>query len=160
MPRRTLRCLLMVLAIGANLARAEPARKVIVDQDSSGPATTDLLSVLALVQSPATDVLGITVVSGDQWRDEEVAHTLRMLEIIGRSDIPVVPGAVFPLINRKEEVARWERLTAASATRAPGTSASAARSGPGETTCHRSKYPIFPRAIPASGPSMRTLRPS
>jgi inosine-uridine nucleoside N-ribohydrolase len=55
-------------------------------------------------------VLGITVVSGDQWRDEEVAHTLRLLEIIGRSDIPVVPGAVFPLVNSKEEAARWEKL--------------------------------------------------
>jgi hypothetical protein len=35
---------------------------------------------------------GVTVVSGDQWRDEEVAHTLRLLEIVGRTDIPVVPG--------------------------------------------------------------------
>ena len=33
-----------------------------------------------------------------------------MLEIAGRTDIPVVPGAVFPLINRKEEIARWEKL--------------------------------------------------
>src|SRR5208337_5657063 len=43
-------------------------------------------------------------------RDEEVAHTLRLLEIIDRTDIPVVPGAVFPLINSKEETARWEEL--------------------------------------------------
>ena len=60
-----------------------------------GPATTDLLSTLAPIQSSATEVLGITVVSGDQWRDEEVAHTLRLLEIIGRTDIRVLPGAVF-----------------------------------------------------------------
>ena len=44
------------------------------------------------------------------WRDEEVAHTLRMLEIVGRTDIPVVPGAVFPLINREESMLRWEAL--------------------------------------------------
>jgi inosine-uridine nucleoside N-ribohydrolase len=61
------------------------------------------------VNSPETDVLGITVVTGDQWRDEEVAHTLRLLEIIGRTDIPVLPGAVFPLVNNKEEVALWEK---------------------------------------------------
>ena len=36
------------------------------------------------------------MVSGNQWRDEEVAHTLRLLEIIGRTDIPVVPGRRFP----------------------------------------------------------------
>ncbi len=110
MRRSRLTGLLMAMAVTASVVRAQPARKVIIDQDSSGPATTDLLSVLALIQSPETDVLGITVVSGDQWRDEEIAHTLRMLEIIGRSDIPVVPGAVFPLINSKEEIARWERL--------------------------------------------------
>jgi len=94
---------LLASALGASAAEAQARRPVIIDQDCRGPATTDLLSTLALVQSPDADVLGITVVSGDQWRDEEVAHTLRLLEIVGRTDIPVVPGAVFPLINRKED---------------------------------------------------------
>ena len=53
---------------------------------------------------------GITIVSGDQWRDEEVAHTLRMLELTGHPDIRVFPGAVFPLINSKEEIQRWQKL--------------------------------------------------
>jgi len=101
---------LLIPLFAATAAQAQARRPVIIDQDCRGPATTDLLSTLALVQSPDADVLGITVVSGDQWRDEEVAHTLRMLEIVGRTDIPVVPGAVFPLINRKEEIARWEKL--------------------------------------------------
>lgn len=101
---------LLMSLLGANAAQAQVRRQVIIDQDCRGPATTDLLSTLALIQSPDTDVLGITVVSGDQWRDEEVAHTLRLLELVRRTDIPVVPGAVFPLINRKEEIARWERL--------------------------------------------------
>lgn len=83
---------------------------MIIDQDARGPATTDQQAILALIQSPQTEVLGITVVTGDQWRDEEVAHTLRMLEIIGRTDIPVVPGAVFPIDNSKEFTARWEKL--------------------------------------------------
>lgn len=89
---------------------AQARRKVIIDQDARGPATTDQQSILVFLQSPEVETLGITVVSGDQWRDEEVAHTLRMLEIIGRTDIPVVPGAVFPLINSREMVARWEKL--------------------------------------------------
>jgi len=91
-------------------AGAQERQKVIFDQDCRGPATTDLQSLLIFIQSPKVDLLGITVVSGDQWRDEEVAHTLRLLEIIGRTDIPVVPGAVFPLINSKEEIERWEKL--------------------------------------------------
>src|ERR1700745_810390 len=53
---------------------------------------------------------GTTVRTPDAWRDEEVAHTLRLLEIIGRTDIPVLPGAVFPLVNSKEYIAKWETL--------------------------------------------------
>ena len=64
---------------------------------------------LLLIQSPQVEVLGITVVSGNQWRDEEVAHTLRLLEIIGRTDIPVIPGAVFPLVRRREETQIWQQ---------------------------------------------------
>jgi purine nucleosidase len=63
-----------------------------------------------LIQSPQVEVLGITVVSGDQWRDEEVAHTLRLLEILGRTDIPVMPGAEFPLVRRREEAQLWQQL--------------------------------------------------
>ncbi|MHB8754449.1 MAG: nucleoside hydrolase [Candidatus Acidiferrales bacterium] len=102
--------LFFVAAAIAVPVHAQQKRKIIIDQDARGPATTDEQSILALIQSPQTDVLGITVVTGDEWRDEEVAHTLRMLEIIGRTDIPVVPGAVFPLDNSKQFVARWETL--------------------------------------------------
>jgi inosine-uridine nucleoside N-ribohydrolase len=84
--------------------------KVILDQDALGPATSNLESLLMIIQSPDVDVLGITVISGDGWRDENVAHTLRMLEIIGRTDIPVVPGAVNPLVNSREATRRWEKL--------------------------------------------------
>jgi inosine-uridine nucleoside N-ribohydrolase len=89
---------------------AQGKRKVIIDEDAAGPAGTDEQAILALIQSPKTDVLGITVVTGDQWRNEEMAHTLRMLELIGRSDIPVVPGAVFPIDNSKQFIAQWEKL--------------------------------------------------
>lgn len=98
----------LVLFIAAS-ARAQ-SRKIIIDEDARGPAGTDEQAILALIQSPQTQVLGTTVVTGDAWRDEEVAHTLRMLEIIGRTDIPVVPGAVFPLDNSPQFIAHWETL--------------------------------------------------
>jgi inosine-uridine nucleoside N-ribohydrolase len=84
-------------------------RKVIVNQDVMGPAGTDCQSILEMVQSPAVDVLGITIVTGDGWRDEEVAHALRLLEWIGRTDIPVVPGAEYPVVRRKAEIELWEK---------------------------------------------------
>jgi purine nucleosidase len=89
---------------------AQGKRKVIIDQDAAGPGGTDMQSILALVNSPETEVLGITVLTGDAWRDEEVQHTLRLMEIIGRTDIPVVPGAAFPLVNSKEYMQKWEKL--------------------------------------------------
>ena len=91
------------------LASAQEKRKVIIDQDAAGPGGTDQQSMLLLIQSPQTDVLGITVVTGDQWLTAELAHTLRMLEIIGRTDIPVVPGAEYPLVRRKAETELWEQ---------------------------------------------------
>lgn len=65
--------------------------------------------MLLLIQSPQAKVLGITVVTGDAWLKSEVAHTLRMLEIIGRTDIPVVPGAEYPLVRRKADTELWEQ---------------------------------------------------
>src|SRR5579863_1831458 len=100
--------LLLSFALLAPLASAQGKRKVIIDQDAAGPGGTDQQAILALVNSPDTDVLGITVLTGDAWRDEEVLHTLRTLEIVGRTDIPVVPGAAFPLVNSKEFIAKWE----------------------------------------------------
>ncbi|MGA2097781.1 MAG: nucleoside hydrolase [Candidatus Acidiferrum sp.] len=90
--------------------QAQTKRKVIIDQDAAGPGGTDMQAILSIINSPETDVLGITVLTGDAWRDEEVLHTLRLLEIIGRTDIPVVPGAAFPLVNSREYIAKWETL--------------------------------------------------
>jgi purine nucleosidase len=84
-------------------------RKIIIDQDAAGPAGTDQQSILLLVQSPEAEILGVTVVTGDAWLKEEVAHTLRMLEIVGRTDIPVVPGAEYPLVRRKPDTELWEQ---------------------------------------------------
>jgi inosine-uridine nucleoside N-ribohydrolase len=89
-------------------AGAQQRRKIIIDEDCSGPAGSNLQTLLVLIQSPQVEVLGITVVSGDQWRDEELAHTLRLLEIIGRTDIPVLSGAAFPLLRTRKEAQQWQ----------------------------------------------------
>src|ERR1700716_2299017 len=100
---------LLAALLGSSFASTQPRRKVIINEDCSGPGGSNLQTLLMMIQSPQVEVLGITVVSGDQWRDEEVAHTLRVLEIIGRTDIPVVPGAVFPLVRRREETQLWQK---------------------------------------------------
>ena len=100
--------LLLLIVSGSFEAHAQKA-KVIVDQDARGPASTDMQSVLMFAMAPQVEVLGVTLVSGDQWVKEETRRTLRALEIAGRSDIPVVPGAEFPLLNTREKSEAWER---------------------------------------------------
>src|SRR5258706_8728266 len=104
------RVLIFALLIASCLPSwGQEKRKIIIDQDAAGPAGTDLQSTLLLIQSPQTEVLGVTVVTGDAWLKSEVAHTLRMLELVGRDDIPVVPGAEYPLVRTKQEIELWEQ---------------------------------------------------
>ena len=97
-------------AYTAAVAATPPVRKVIIDQDAFGPAGSNMQAILMLLQADGVQVLGITVTSGDGWRDEEVQQTLRLLEIAGYPEIPVVPGAVLPLINSPARSKAWESL--------------------------------------------------
>lgn len=98
----------VALLLASSVAWAGQRRKVIINEDFSGPGGSNMQTLLLLIQSPQIEVLGITVVSGNQWRDEEVARTLRLLEIIGRTDVPVVPGAAFPLVRTRQEAQLWQ----------------------------------------------------
>lgn len=94
----------LILAFPAEAAQ----RKVIIDQDAfEGPG---LQPILMILQDPSVEVLGITIESGDGWQQEEVSQTLRMLELIGRTDIPVAAGAVFPLVNDQARFELREKL--------------------------------------------------
>ncbi len=95
--------LLALIAAAPTPAAFAQKRMVIIDQDGSGPGGSNMMSMMVLLQSPQVDVLGITIVTGNAWRDDEARHTLRMLELIGRTDVPVALGAVFPLVRTQEE---------------------------------------------------------
>jgi purine nucleosidase len=107
--RLSLVAALFVLCLPCWGQQPSAKRKIIIDQDAAGPGGTDQQSILLLIQSPQTEVLGVTVVTGDAWLKSEVAHTLRMLEIIGRTDIPVVPGAEYPLVRRQADTELWQQ---------------------------------------------------
>jgi purine nucleosidase len=98
------------LAAAARTPATTPKRLVIIDQDAYGPGGSNMQAILMLLQSERTEVLGVTITSGDGWRDEEVDHALRLLEIAGRTDVPVVPGAVLPLVNSLARSKTWETL--------------------------------------------------
>jgi purine nucleosidase len=85
-------------------AQSAERRKVIIDDDGFG------LMQMMLLADPDVDVLGITTVSGDSWANRVTALALRGLEIMHRSDVPVVPGATYPLVNSEALTDRWEGL--------------------------------------------------
>jgi inosine-uridine nucleoside N-ribohydrolase len=82
-------------------------QKVFIDQDAA-PTGTDMLSTLAILQSPKVEVLGIAVTAGDVWLKAGVQNMLRMLELTGHGKVPVAPGAELPLINTRELTEAWE----------------------------------------------------
>lgn len=108
-----LKIVVLIAAFAASICTgyAQSARrKIILDQDAAGPGGSNQLALLLALESPDVEVLGITVESGDAWQDEEVAHTLRMLELIGRTDVPVYRGATYPLVNSMGATKRWEGM--------------------------------------------------
>ena len=108
-PTMRIHFLLLVLALAGPLCHAQK-RMVLMDQDGSGPGGSNQMAMLALLQSPQVEVLGITMVTGNAWRDEETMHTLRMLELTGHANVPVAKGAVFPLIRTRRETQLREAL--------------------------------------------------
>lgn len=95
---------ILLVGLFASGVFAGEKRKVILDDDGF------TMAQLMVTQSPDVDVLGLTVVSGNAWRDALVAKALRDLEIMDRTDIPVVPGASFPLLNTEKRTEHWESL--------------------------------------------------
>src|SRR5437588_12233902 len=91
----------LILALSFALISSAAAQKikVIVDQDARGPGTSDQQAILVFLQSEKFEVLGITIVSGDQWVKEETQHVLRLLEVAERTDVPVVQGGECRLFN-------------------------------------------------------------
>ena len=78
-------------------------KKLIYDQDHRGPLSTDTAATLMLLQADNIDLLGNCTVTCDMWAKQETAYALRLLEIMGRPEVPVFMGAQEPLLNTKAE---------------------------------------------------------
>ena len=151
--------LLGVLALAALVSQAQK-RLVLIDQDASGPGGSDQMAMMSLLESPQVRVLGITIVTGDAWRDEEVLHTLRMLELTGHADVPVARGAVFPLVRTRKETYLSETLdgrqTYLGAWReAPAVTAADATQGTAERPRPHGPYEIPP--MPEGQPTIKAI---
>ena len=142
-------------AVDCRAAEATPRRKVVIDQDAFGPAGSNMQAILLLLQAKDVEVLGITVPSGDGWRDENVSHTLRLLEVAQRTEIPVYPGAVFPLVNTQSRTKLWEALYGQLFYKGAWT-----EQWPAEGAVRRTPYHADPYLVPASPAGQPTIQPA
>ena len=69
---------------------------ILIDCD---PGHDDAIAILLALASPEVDVLGITTVAGNQTLEKTTANALRVLEFVGRGDVPVAAGAERPLLR-------------------------------------------------------------
>ncbi|HSW42156.1 MAG TPA: nucleoside hydrolase [Patescibacteria group bacterium] len=71
-------------------------RPIILDCD---PGHDDALAITLALARPELDVLGITTVGGNSPLANTTRNALRVLALLGRSDVPVAPGAERALLR-------------------------------------------------------------
>jgi inosine-uridine nucleoside N-ribohydrolase len=69
---------------------------VLLDCD---PGHDDAIAILLALASPELELLGVTTVAGNQTLEKTTANALRVLELVGRDDVPVAAGADRPLVR-------------------------------------------------------------
>jgi inosine-uridine nucleoside N-ribohydrolase len=74
------------------------ATKIVLDCD---PGHDDAIALLLALGSPELELLGVTTVSGNQTIEKTTANALRLLEFLGRTEIPVARGADRPLVRER-----------------------------------------------------------
>lgn len=72
---------------------------VILDCD---PGHDDAIALLLALASPEIELLGVTTVSGNKTVEQTTANAIRVLDHVGRDDVPVAAGADRPLVRRRE----------------------------------------------------------
>jgi inosine-uridine nucleoside N-ribohydrolase len=79
------------------------ATPILLDCD---PGHDDAIAILLALASPEVDLVGITTVQGNQTVEKTTANAIRILEFVGRADVPVAAGADRPLV-REPYVAKY-----------------------------------------------------
>jgi uridine nucleosidase len=73
-------------------------RKIIIDTD---PGIDDSMAIFYALNSPEIELLGLTTIFGNASTEICTINALRLLEIAGRSDIPVYKGAEKPISSER-----------------------------------------------------------
>jgi purine nucleosidase len=71
-------------------------RRIIIDTD---PGQDDAIAILLAMGSPELEIAGLTTVAGNVPLALTTANALKLCELAGRGDIPVVQGSIRPLVR-------------------------------------------------------------
>lgn len=71
-------------------------KKIIMDVDTG---TDDAIAIMCALQSEELEVLGICTVNGNRGIEYTTENTLRLLEYLGREEIPVYKGCALPMVS-------------------------------------------------------------
>jgi inosine-uridine nucleoside N-ribohydrolase len=63
------------------------------------PGHDDAIALLLALASTEVELLGVTTVAGNQTLDKTTANAIRVLELVGRGDVPVAAGSPRPLVR-------------------------------------------------------------
>ncbi len=74
--------------------------RIIIDTD---PGVDDAMAIFFALNSPEIEVIGLTTTFGNGHTDLTTINALRLLEIAGRTDIPVAQGAPQPIASAFDE---------------------------------------------------------
>jgi inosine-uridine nucleoside N-ribohydrolase len=88
--------------VSDDLTGAAPVTAIVLDCD---PGHDDAIALLLALASPELALRGVTTVAGNQTLEKTTANAIRVLDHVGRPDIPVIAGAGRPLV-RERRVAR------------------------------------------------------
>jgi inosine-uridine nucleoside N-ribohydrolase len=69
---------------------------IVLDCD---PGHDDAIALLLALASPEVELLGVTTTYGNQTLVKTTQNALRVLELVGRTDVPVAMGADRPLVR-------------------------------------------------------------
>ncbi|KAG2255004.1 hypothetical protein Bca4012_091836 [Brassica carinata] len=71
-------------------------KKIIIDTD---PGIDDAMAIFVALKSPEVDVIGLTTIYGNVYTTLATRNALHLLEVAGRTDIPVAEGTHKTILN-------------------------------------------------------------
>lgn len=71
-------------------------KKIIIDTD---PGVDDAMAIFVALKSPEVEVIGLTTIYGNVYTSLATRNALHLLEVAGRTDIPVAEGSHVTITN-------------------------------------------------------------